>query len=117
MVFLRRNLCLGLFGAILALAGCATSDFSAGHILRPAANAPDRFLVGSPGSPELSEPAPGTGCRSPLVDPRDGTRLTLMRSGDGQGDYAVPAGAYQVGPGELLRIDCATGRALGVVRR
>ncbi len=116
MNLFSRNTSLGLIAGMLVLAGCATSDFSAERILRSASAVPDHFLVGSPHSDELTEPAPGTGCRSPMVDPRDGTRLLLVRSSDGMGDYAVPAGRYDVGPGELLRLDCATGHALGVVK-
>jgi hypothetical protein len=51
-----------------------------------------------------------------MVDPRTGLRLVLERSESGHGDYAVPAGRYGVEPGHLLRLDCATGKTLGIVR-
>lgn len=67
----------------------------------------------------LSEPRESGACRNPMVDPRDGTRLTLVQSqrgGSGQvGDYRVPEGRYGVGTGELLRLDCGSGRPVGVV--
>lgn len=87
---------------------------------RAALDLPDQFMIGTiePGG-ALSEPHRDGGCRSPMVDPRDGTRLILVQSGpgaDGQvGDYRVPEGRYGVRAGELLRLDCGTGRAIGVV--
>lgn len=54
-------------------------------------------------------------CLNPLVDPRDGTRITLVRSSGGLGDYAVASGKYGVGAGQLLRVDCSDGRPMGVV--
>ena len=67
----------------------------------------------------LSEPRESGACRNPMVDPRDGTRLTLVQSqrgGSGQvGDYRVPEGRYGVGTRELLRLDCGSGRPVGVV--
>lgn len=59
----------------------------------------------------------GAGCISPLVDPATGTRLVLHRSDSGIGDYQAPSGAYGIPDGKLIRIDCNTGRVVGVVRR
>ena len=87
----------------------------------------------------------GAGCTTRLVDPRDGTLLVLARSQqlevgsptdatrsptrdnlpptrpaqrDVRGDYTVDfPERYGVAPGELLRLDCVTGRALGIVSR
>ncbi len=104
-----------LFLALLCLTGCATQ--------RPVADAsglrdlPDHFLVGTHTGASTSEPSPGDGCRNPMVDPRDGTRLTLVRSEGGRGDYQVPEGQYGVDRRHLLRLDCASGRAVGIVRR
>lgn len=91
------------------LAGCATSDFGPGTVLRPAVDAPDTFAADAP--PELFE------CLSPLRDARNGVRLTLVRSSDGEGDYAVEGSRYGVNRGELLRVDCGTGAPIGIVRK
>lgn len=101
----------------LLVTGCATTDFAADARLRPGTDLPDQFLVGAHDGAETREAAPGEGCRNPLVDPRDGTRIVLVRSSDERGDYEVPTGRYGVSERELLRIDCGTGRALGIVRR
>lgn len=100
---------------VLALipSACAT----AGNTLwsspvRPAQDAPVQFDTEDGSLPE-------SGCRSPLIDPRDQSRIRLVRSGSTgtthRGDYEVPAGKYGVATGELLRIDCGTGQAIGVV--
>jgi hypothetical protein len=53
-----------------------------------------------------------------MYDFSDGTRLTLVSSQEGRvGDYAVPDGRYGVGANEALRLDCNTGRVIGVVPR
>ena len=78
---------------------------------------PHHFLVGAHDSDETSEPEDGRGARSPMVDPRDGTKLILERSEQGYGDYAVPAGKYGVAANELLRLNTSTGSALGIVKR
>jgi hypothetical protein len=59
----------------------------------------------------------GSGCQSPMVDPRDGTEIGMLHSDHGQADYAVPGRLYGVGIGELLRLECNTGKVLGIVRR
>jgi hypothetical protein len=82
-------------------------------------DAPDHFLVvvlDASGTETTSEPPGNPACRSPLQDP-DGTRLTLARSSGGEGDYVVEEGRYGVRTGELLRVDCATGRPLAIVPR
>jgi len=110
--FVPILVCIGL------LAGCASTRPPAGdRPLRQAEDAPDHFVVGAIDGAGTSEPAPGAGCRNPMVDPRNGTRLTLVRSSEGQGDYEVPPRQYGVGEGEVLRIDCATGRTIGIFKR
>ena len=101
--------------ALAALGGCATGP----RLARPDAmrDVPAAFLVGSPTGGPLTAPTPDLACRNPMVDPRDGARLVLDRSADGQGDYRVPEGRYGVPAGGWLRLDCTTGRALGVVGR
>jgi hypothetical protein len=101
----------------LLLAACASGAGTMTAVIRPAEAAPTRF------EPELAElrvagdTIAGRGCRSPMVDPRDGTVITFLRSRMDVGDYDVPSGRYGVGPGELLRIECNTGQVVGVVRR
>ena len=86
-----------------------------------AKNLPDHFMVVVSGLAQKEEPKPGEGCRNPMVDPRDGTALNLMRSKNGIGDYQVLGHQYEldssygVDSRHLLRIDCATGKALGIV--
>lgn len=74
-------------------------------------------------------------CLTHLIDPTNNVRLTLVRSVGGdaaaaaggagvttsrnpQGDFATePQYPYGLRAGELLRVDCATGRPLGAVTR
>lgn len=108
-------------GMSLALGACALvggSSFPPDTAARAAVDVPPRF------DPRIAEdrlaPADtlaGTGCLSPLVHPAAGTEIRMVRSLGGRGDYEVPAGAYGVGPGELLRVECNTGRVIGVVER
>jgi hypothetical protein len=51
-----------------------------------------------------------------MIDPRDGTKIVLEQSSDGRGFYRVPAGRYGVRPGELLVVECGTGRVIGIVK-
>lgn len=98
---------------LLAACGYATATPWTARELRPAEDTPTAFVTEDGEQPEQS-------CRNPLIDPRDQTRLRLVRSaafGDSQrGDYEVPQGRYGVGARELLRIDCATGQSLGIVQ-
>jgi hypothetical protein len=102
--------------AVLALAGCATgrNDLS-GPIVGVALDQPDHFKVAHSGLSKSEDPKPGEGCKNPMVDPRDGTMLTLRRSAGGKGDYWVESQKYGVTSQQLLRIDCATGKAVGIV--
>ena len=59
----------------------------------------------------------GDGCLSPLADPVTGIQIILIRSESGLGDYLAPSGSYGITDGQLLRLDCNTGRVLGIVRR
>lgn len=114
MQFLRYFVFVG----VVFLSGCSsTSHFAPDEVLQEAADVPDHFLVGSHSDTTTSDPVPGEGCRNPMVDSRDGTRLILVRSAEGLGDYEVPEGRYGVGSDELLRLDCGTGTARGIVRR
>ena len=108
--------------ALVALAGCASSRGSMeAPVVAEAKNLPDHFMVAVTGVAQKEEPKAGEGCRNPMVDPRNGTTLNLMRSKNGVGDYQVLGEQYEldstygVDSRHLLRIDCATGKALGIV--
>jgi hypothetical protein len=106
--------------ALLLSSSACTLGPGADAPSRAASGTPEYFLVGTiePGG-SLTDPQPNAGCRNPMVDRRDGTRLTLIRSqsraGREIGDYAVPEQRYGVRAGELLRLDCSTGRTIGIV--
>ena len=113
------------FAAVLgaaALAACASRTNSmAGKIVAEAKDLPDQFMVSVSGLSQMEEPKPGEGCKNPMVDPRKGTVLNLMRSKDGVGDYQVLGeefevqSRYGVDSRHYLRVDCATGKGLGIV--
>lgn len=114
----------GVLAAILCvtlvvIVGCAATRLSgpSDRSLRAPSDLPDHFLVGEHDGGATSEPTPAMGCRNPMVDPRDGTRIKLVRSSSGHGDYEVSPGKYGVGENEILRIDCGTGRSIGIFRR
>jgi hypothetical protein len=127
---MRRTSCVNAAGALgaavamIALAGCASGRSSiAGPVVAEAKDLPDHFMVAATGIASSEEPKPGEGCRNPMADPRNGTLLNLMRSKDGKGDYQVLnrdyelKTAYGVDSQHLLRLDCATGKALGIVNQ
>lgn len=100
---------------LAASGGCATVKdtlkTTPEAIERPATDLPGTFLRAD-GLPNL-----GTVCLASLVDPQDKSTLTLVRVlRNSQGDYRVAAGKYGVGENELLRVDCATARPMGVAR-
>lgn len=100
-----------ILGSLL-LAGCASFPPVISH---PARDAPARFDVLDPttGGARANDPAPS--CESPLVDPRNGTALTLIRSTDGHGDYLPARPGYGLAGNELLRIDYTSGAPMGAV--
>lgn len=113
-----RVVWLAGLAATMGLWGCGPAQGFSRLPVRPATDVPGRFLVaGSSGSESARSPRPGEGCHSPVMDPRDGTLLHLSRSLEGLGDYTVPAGVYGTAADELLRIDCRTGQAIGIVPR
>ena len=93
---------LFLVPLVLSLGACASTP----QLRGPATDTPERFEVN-----------PDAACENPLVDPRDGMKLVLVRSGDGLGDYETEAPRYGLSRYELLRVDCATGVAVGRVSR
>ena len=82
-----------------------------GDIIRQPENTPDTFI------PEEEVSLEANSCKSPMVDPRDGTEIRFVRSEGGVGDYEVPSGRYGIGSSELLRLYCETGEVAGVVRK
>ena len=105
-----------------AIASCAhTSAMSAERRdtlpVRPASDAPARF---EPRNASLrlapGDTLAGPGCLSPMVDPRDGTEVRFVFS-TSYGEYELPAGRYGARAGELLRLECNTGRVIGLVPR
>ena len=114
MIAIAVRACV-LLNLVVMLAGCASTARTAGVAatpLRPT-DVPAAFLVADDG--QLRAPVPEDQCRTTLVDARDGTRIRLVMSREGWGDYAVPTGRYGVGDGFLLRVECTTGRPLGIV--
>lgn len=99
---------------ILLAAACATTGPpAAADDLRLAEDTPPHFVTEDGVTPRQE-------CRGLLLDPRDQTRLRLVRSvpfgTSYRGDYEVPLGKYGVGQSELLRIECETGQPVGIVR-
>lgn len=100
---------------LLLAAACASEGSMRPTVATvPARDVPPLFErgTGTPGA----RAAAGT-CWNPMVDPRDGGVLRLVRSANGAGDYEPPAGRYGVGSDQLLRIDCASGKTIGIVPR
>lgn len=99
---------------LLLFLGCGVSwqQRSKGAVLRPATDVPLQFEA--PAGMTLGS----NSCLNPLTDIRDGTKITMyIFYGEGIGDYEVHIGKYGVHTGELLRVNCATGEILGIVRR
>lgn len=115
---LLRPAAIGLVVLSVACASSPSGDASSVVADREPEGAPTAF---APVRPELriagADTLAGAGCLNPLVDPRDGGRLRLVRSRPAYGDYEVPAGRYGLRDGELLRLECNTGRVLGIARR
>ncbi|MCB1009562.1 MAG: hypothetical protein KDB94_11800 [Acidobacteria bacterium] len=116
---LARTASRSLFGGTLLLL-LATACASDGAVVErsaetlPARDVPALFERGT-GVPGVR--AAAGSCWNPMVDPRDGTTLRLVRSANGAGDYEPPAGRYGVGSDQLLRLDCASGKTIGIVAR
>ena len=91
-------------------ASCASVSGGQNTILRQAENTPEAF------TPPPGITLDGQSCKSPMIDSRDGTQIIMVSASGGKGNYRVPPGKYGVQKGELLRLDCATGKVLGVVK-
>jgi hypothetical protein len=107
-----------LTASCLLVAGCVSvgrggGNFPSDATARPATDVPSRFDVGAAGA---TPPTDGA-CHSPITDPRSGAQFRFVRADAGRGDYAVSTGQYGARAGELLRVDCRTWQAIGLVRR
>lgn len=100
----------------LAGHGCISQSASEARprALRQAQDLPEAFWADRS---MAAAPTWEEACYNPMIDPRDQTRLRLVRSARGYGDYETPPGRYGVKADELLRLDCQTGRALGIVKK
>lgn len=108
---------LPALATVLAACAVGPATLPPNTSARPAVDLPTRF---EPENRRLRIPdadtLAGGGCLSPLLDPRDGTAVVLTRSLTDYGDYDVPQGRYGVREGDLLRLECNTGKAIGIVR-
>jgi hypothetical protein len=115
----RRSVALLLAALAPAWAfGCGASSPGDVGTIEPVPGAPPRFEP-PPTWGRLSpgDTLPGSGCLSPMRDPRDGTEIRLIRSERGVGVYRAPAGVYGLTGTQLLRLNCNTGEPLGVARK
>ncbi|MEZ5003375.1 MAG: hypothetical protein R2730_10120 [Chitinophagales bacterium] len=98
--------------AMVSLASCVGSQQSNTNptILRPAENTPEFFVPAEGVSLDQSS------CKSPMIDPRDGTQIVMISSIKGKGNYQVYPYKYGLKNGELLRLDCRTGQVIGIVK-
>ena len=108
---MTRSFRFAVPAALAFLVGCSSTS-----AMKPAVDAPTHFLVRAPDGRTV-EPTRGGACQNPMIDPRDGAALILVRSAGGHGDYQVPVARYGVRRGELLRIECGTGLVIGIVKR
>lgn len=110
---------LGAVGVTFAAACGASSDFGPmAPAPVPGTDLPTRFEPLTEAQRiQPGDTLAGPGCLSPMVDPRSDDRYLLVRSGEGLGDYRVPEGRYGAERDDFLRLECNTGRPLGLVRR
>lgn len=101
-----------LFVTVLVLLGCGISSnsFTSEEVIRKAVDTPVAFQ-----NPKMEEG--NKVCRSPLTDPRTGAEITFLRASWPFADFEVPIGRYGVNSGELLRVNCKTGEAVGIVKK
>lgn len=98
--------------ASVSLAACASTSWPIEANSSVISDTPDHFLVIEGDTGATSEPS-GPACRNPMTDPRDGTRLALVRSSGGFGDYQPDRRRYGLADNQLLRINCSNGRPVG----
>lgn len=99
----------------MLLASCASVGWPPLADASAISDTPDHFLV-LDGTTGASSGPSGPACRNPLVDPRDGTKLTLVRSNSGFGDYQPDGVRYGLASDQLLRINCSNGQPVGATK-
>lgn len=105
-----KLLCAALAFFFLVSCGTTSNSFTQEEVLRNATDTPAYF--------ESPVKVPGERiCKSPLTDPRDGTKISFLRASWPMADYEVPRGKYGVKGTELLRVNCETGEVVGIVKR
>jgi hypothetical protein len=103
---------LVVFSLVILVSACGVTKQAGSHnpIIRQAENIPEVFLP--PEGIMLDE----TSCKSPMTDKRDATKIIMISAANSEGTYRVPEGKYGVKKGELLLLDCKTGKVLGIVK-
>ena len=106
-----QNLTIILFS--IAAFGCAstTNSGSQSIIIREAENTPEAFV------PREGVSFDENSCKSPMIDPRDSTEIIMVSASNGQGTYSAPQGKYGLKKGEFLRLNCSSGKVIGVVKK
>lgn len=102
---------LPIFFVLLLTTACGSSNTTAQLISRAPVDVPEAFV------PKEGIVFDADSCKSPLVDPRNGTEIMIIRSHASYGDYLGPNGRYGLKRKELLRINCRTGEVIGIVKR
>jgi hypothetical protein len=111
------HILLCTIAGVFLLLSCHRTILASDAWAMTATNTPDHFLEGRFNGWEMSEPEHDKRCHNPMIDPRDSTKIYLFRSFDGRGDYEVPEGKYGVQKGQILRLDCTTGRVVGIFKK
>ncbi|HEU4698917.1 MAG TPA: hypothetical protein VFS40_07050 [Gemmatimonadales bacterium] len=111
-----------VLGAAVLGAACGGASFPSDSAAVAPSDVPAAFVRDTAAAPPAgADTAVVTGpplCHTPMIDPRDGTRLRLVESLAGRGDYLVPMpNRYGAGPEQFLRLECASGRVIGLVPR
>ncbi len=101
---------------VLAACGQSNSSFPSPAPLRAGTDLPAQFEPPTGFARlTLTDTIAGNACLTPMHDPRNNTEIRMVRAANGLADYKVPDDRYGVGKHQLLRLDCNTGRPLGVV--
>tara|TARA_R110002167_G_scaffold29972_2_gene99457 strand:- start:389 stop:736 length:348 start_codon:yes stop_codon:yes gene_type:complete len=113
MVILNKILFLLILLLTLMSLGCKANTLGKKNygVVRQAENAPEMFKAPIGVSLDKSS------CKNPMVDPLDGTHIIMVSAKNSKGTYRVPSNKYGLAKGEFLRLDCQTGKVLGIVKR